>query len=312
MSTTRVDRLITHIRNITKNSSTNSAEDISDEEIIRFLNQAQNRIQSKIVEKDPMSFVKETTISSVNSQEEYNLPEDLMMDSRIVSVEYSTDGGNDTYYKLRPGLLKHRQTDLKGMPKFYIRRNKLDTNTASMILSPTPSSSSELLRVVYTKRIQDLDIRRGVVSDVTDSGTQITSLTLDVSGTPPIDDADLDNHDFICVVDKLGNIKMKNIQIDSVNTSTGVVTLSQSHTYESGESITVGDFIVGGKDTTTHSRLPKFIEEYLIEYASLKIMHRDSNSDLAEQFPLLSAMERDIVDKFAEPIDDVIFVEDLI
>ena len=312
MSTTRVDRLITHIRNITKNSSTNSVEDITDEEIIRFINQAQRRIQSKIVEKDPMSFVKETLINSVAGQEEYNLPEDLMMDSRIISAEYSTDNGDDTYYKLRPGLLKHQQSDVDGLPKWYIRRNKLDTDTASILLSPVPSSSSEKIRLVYTKNTEDLDIRRGVVSAVTDSGTAITALTLDVSGTPPIDDEDLGDHDYFCVVDKLGNMKMRNLQFDSINTSTGVVTLTDSsHTYSTGESIAVGDYIVGGRETTTHSRLPLFIEEYIIEYAALKIMHRDSNTDLAEQFPLLSAMEQDIVSKFAEPTDDIMFLEDL-
>lgn len=302
----RVDRLIDHIRSITENDTVNSTTDIEDGEILEFINEAQHRIQSKILAQHPRVFIKETTISGVQDQEEYDLPSDVYLASKVVAVEYTEDTGSDkTYSKLRPGYERDRRSDLSGFPCKYIRRDKLDSDVGSILLSPRPSSSSGTIRVTYVQRMDELDKRRGIISAVTDSGTQITALTLDVSGNPPIDSTDLDNHDFICVVSKTGAMKMRNIQFDSIDTSTGVVTLTSNHTYSSGESIAVGDYIVGGKDTSTHSRLPRNVERYLIQFAAWKIFKRDSSTDSAEQLQELLAIESEILESFGEIQEDL-------
>ena len=70
----RVDRLITHIRAITENDLANSNTDITDEEIIEYINEAQHRIQSKILAVHPRVFIKEITTQIQTNQEEYDLP----------------------------------------------------------------------------------------------------------------------------------------------------------------------------------------------------------------------------------------------
>ena len=304
----RVDRLITHIRKASENETTNSTTDIDDNEIIQYLNEAQHRIQSKIIAQHPRVFIAETTISAVADQEEYDLPSDVFMASKIISVEYTDDTATDkAYSKLIPGYERDRQSHISGFPCKYIRRDKLDSDVGTILLSPRPSNASGTIRVTYLQRIDELDKRRGIVSAVTDSGTAVTALTLDVSGTPPIDSDDLEDHDYFCVVSKTGSIKMRNVQFDSVDTSTGVVTLTgSSHTYDTGETIAVGDYVVGGKDSTSHSRLPRNVERYLIEYAIWKIFKRDSSTDSTEQLQELLAIESDIVESFQEIQEDLV------
>lgn len=307
----RVDRLITHIRNITENQTLNSSTDISDEEIIEYLNEAQHRLQSKIVAVHPNIFIKETTISTVADQEEYNLPSDVFLAGKIVAVDYKTSSSENNYFPLKSGFNNYRQSHVSGIPNYYIRRDKLNTNTSSILLSPRPASSSETIRVTYVQRLDELDKRRGIVSAVTlDSGTStITSLTLDVSGDPPIDNDNLGTHDYFTVVDSLGNIKMRNVQFDSINTTTGVVTVNSSFTYESGESISVGDYIVGGQDTTSHSRLPRNLERYLINYAKLKIFLQDSSTDSQSASQELALMEQDIIESYSEMQEEAVEVQ---
>ena len=52
-------------------------------------------------------------------------------------------------------------------------------------------------------------------------------------------------------------------------------------------------YLVGGKDTTTHSDLPRNCERYLIAYCAWKIFKRDSSMDSGDQQAELSAMEQD-------------------
>lgn len=302
----RIDRLISHIRKVSENDTENSTTDITDNEIIEFINEGQHRIQARIIAQFPRVFVKESEIDSVADQEEYSLPSDVFLASRVISVEYTTDTGSDpTFYKLKPGYERNRMSDLSGVPEYYIRRDKLDDNTASILLSPKPDNSSGTIRVTYIQAIDEMDKRRGIISAVTTSATQLTALTLDVSGDPPIDSDALEDFDHICIVDKLGNIKMRNVQFDSVNTSTGVVTLTSSHTFTSGETASVSNYVVGGKDRTTHSRFPRNIERYLIQFAVWKIFKRDSSTDATDQLSEVMAIESDIIESFQDIQEDI-------
>lgn len=303
----RVDRLITHIRSITENETANATTDIADNEIIEYLNEAQHRIQSRIVAQHPRVFVEETTITAVQDQEEYNLFESTFLDNKILSVEYTPDSGasNPVYYTLKPTYQRHRHTHISGIPTHYIRRDKLTNATGSFLAVPAPSSATGQFRVTYVRRIDELDKRRGIVSAVTLGSNSITTLTLDTSGDPPIDSTDLADHDFICVVNDEGVLQMRNIKFDSVDTSTGAVTVNSSFTFDTGETIAVGDYIVGGKDTSSHSSLPRNIERYLVNFAAWKIFKRDSSTDSAEQFQELAEMEREIIESFQEIEEDI-------
>ena len=305
----RIDRLITHIRRVTENETANSVTDITDNEIIEYINEGQSRLQSRIVAQHPNVFIEETTISSVADQEEYTLPTYAMLGSKILRIEYTDDTGNNpTYRRLSRGSYSDRASDIAGLPCKYIFQDKLTTNTSSILLSPKPSNSNGTIRIQYVRKLDNLDKRRGIISAVTSDSTQLTALTLDTSGNPPIDSEDLEDHDFFCIVDKLGTVKMRNVQFDSIDTGTGVVTLSQSHTFESGETASVDDYVVGGKNSSTHSQLPPSLERYVIQFSAWKIFKRDSSTDSQEALQELLAMESEILESYQEINEDVIHV----
>jgi hypothetical protein len=309
----RVDRLITHIRAISENETANSTTDITDNEIIEYMNEAQHRLQSRILAQHPRIFIKETTITAVQDQEEYNLPADAFLANKILTIEYTDNAGSSrpTYHKLIPGYERNRASHISGIPKYYIRRDKLNSDTGSFIASPAPSSSNAQFRVTYVQRLDNLDKRRGIISAVTTTSTQLTALTLDTSGTPPIDSTDLADHEFFTIVGKDGTIKMRNVEFDgdggdSINTSTGVVTLEGSaHTFESGETAAVGDYIVGGSDTTSHVRLPRNLERYIIKFAQFQVLKRDSSVDSQEAFQELAMIEQEILEAYQEIEEDI-------
>lgn len=299
----RADYLITEIRSVTENDLANSAVDISDDEILRFLNDAQIRIQAKIVAQKPNVFLKETLISAVSGQEEYSLPKDCLNNGRILSVEFASDTSQNNYYYLRATTKRPSGVSINGLPSHFIRRDLASDEGGSFLVYPKPISGT--FRVTYIRRIDSLDIRRAVVGSATLTSPSITDLTLDIAGDPTIDAAAVTKHDFLCVVDKLGTVKMRNIQYDSINTSTGVVTVTSGFTYEDGETITAGDFIVLGKNKTTHSQLDSLIERYLINYATYKIMKKDSANDLKEYKADLLLSEEEILEAYTDIDEEV-------
>lgn len=308
----RVDRLVTHIRSITENDTLNSNTDIEDEEIIQFLNEGIQHLQAKIIKQYPRVFLAETTISTVADQEEYNLPVNAFLFNRLVHVDYSTDG--TTYYPLKPAYYKDRDRNsgISSLPYKYIRRDILSTASASLLLVPKPVTTGQTIRINYIRKLDGLDKRRGIVSAVTLATSTITALTLDTSGNPPVDSDAFDDNDYFCVVDAIGAVKMRNVRYDSISSSTGVVTVNSTFSFDSGETITIGDYIVCGKDTSTHCQLPDSVERFLIKFAAWEILKNDSSIDSSEAIAELAELRDEIIDSYSEmdesitdvPVDD--------
>lgn len=290
-----VDKLITQIRRQTENE--NEAAIVNDE-ILQYLNDAQERLHARILEQHPVVFTAETEIDVSRGVSSYPIPDDAFLNNKIISVEYSDTGLADDYYNLDPITLKER-TNYEGFPINYIRRN------GYILLDPIPQESGRI-RVNYVKRVSHLDTRRGVVDvAVLDTSTSsVSSLILDTSNSIAIDGDALGEAEYICIVDKNGNFKMKNIPVDSVDTGTGVVNISSGFTFNSGESISNGDYVVAGLDASTHSELPRNAERYLIAYASWKVLKRDSSADFNEQQTELLAMEDDLIKSYADVTED--------
>ena len=292
-----VDYLISDVRVQTENEDFSDSIGIGDDEVLRYINEAQQRIQARIYATYKNVFTEEKVESIVADQEEYSLPADAFTGNAVSQVEFKSDSDEKNYYPLELRSIKNRSV-VSGHPDIYFRKNK------KILISPVPETSNGSLRISYAKAVNKLDKRRGSVASVTDSGTQITAITLEVS-TDSVDTDAVAKDNFLCVVDRAGNIKMKNIEYDSISGTTGVVTLTSNHTYESGESIAVGDYIVVGKYTSTHSELPDHVERYLMAYAAWKLLKRDSSADYSEQESELGQMESEIVDTFAGIDDDV-------
>ena len=304
-----VSYLIDDVRQSTENTDFSDTIGIKDAEFLRFLNDAQKRIHNLIVQKHPSVFLTEYTTSIVGDQESYTLPNKIFMGNKVTQVEFNPNStGNNYFYPLKPASLFERDSGSSGSPIKYIRK------AGEILLIPIPKSSTGQLRVTYVHKLPKMDLRRGSVASVTlDSGTsKITALSLNVS-TDSVDSTELNKFTRVSIVDEEGNVKMRNIKVTNVDGGTGVVTVDSSFTYESGETIAVGNYIVAGEYSSTHTQLDDMVERYLISYATLKILQRDSNvTDLSTQQNILLAMEDEIVQAYSEISDDIVEIPQII
>lgn len=296
----RIDLLVTQSRKDSENQDFTDTTGIDDESFLYWVNSAQERMQSLITAKNPSVFEAEKIVSVVANQEAYALPSDIFLGTRVENIEFSETGLLANYRQLKQGRLLERISGIPGVPYFYIRRS------STILLQPIPQSSSGLLRITYQKKLPKLDKRRGQVGTVVLTSDAITSLILDT--TQLIDRDALLEEDFITVVDRYGNIKMQDIPIDDINEASGTVTITSGFTFQSGETIAAGDYVLRGAFSTTHSQLPEVCERYLVAYMSWKAFKKDSNDDSQEGAQEMAVLEADIMESFSEPDTDVDYI----
>lgn len=298
----RIDLLIDEAREGTENSESTSETGVQDSEFLRAFNDGQDKIHSKILAAFARLSQKEKEIDAVSGQEVYDLPADVLGTTMIEVVEYSRTGQAKDYYQLDSGILEERVTGNPGTPAFYVRRSN------QILIQPAPAGTGKF-RVTYQKVIPRLDKRRGRVLSVTlDTATrQVTALTLDPTSFTTDDVQRLNQLEFITIIGKTGTIKMKGIPITEVNSSTGVVTI-EAFTYEVGETIAVGDYVVAGAYSTTHSELPDNCERFLLSFCKWRILKRDSSQDQLEENKELMGMLDDILETFAKGDSSVKYV----
>lgn len=297
----RIDLLISEARQETNNVIFTDDTGIQDSEFLRWSNSAQMRLLSLIQQAHPDLFQRETIVQAIQGQEEYDIPANTFLGTRVQNIEYSRTKLTEDYYLLKKGFLKERVNGPTGTPSFYIRFSN------QFFCQPSPATSGSF-RVISQLALPRLDIRRAVVaSSVLDGSTNsITSLILNTS----LDIADqmMIAESYICIVDKDGAILMEGIPISDVNITTGVVTIDPGFSYISGESIPAGSFVVLGQYSSTHSQLPIVAERYLVEMMIWKCAKRDANAASQEQSSEIAQIENEIVASYAEPDEDISFV----
>jgi hypothetical protein len=284
----RVDYLITDIRRISRNQlNPDGTASIPDEEILQYLNDAQDRLQGLISATKGIDkiFSSQALLSLVGQQEAYTIPDRLYINKSVDLVEYSSTGSAFDYVPLTKLNLFNRNTNQDTYPMGYFKRG------GQIYLVPTPSTATGTLRVTYERTVDDLDKRRGGVQSVSGlTSTGFTNLTVD-STADETSSPNLASIDYICIVDKDGNRKAYNIPVGSYITGTNVLTPAAGYTFQTGETIAAGDFIVFGKYHTTHSQLPEEAESYLIHYAVESMLHKDSSDDVVTQGAKLRDLE---------------------
>jgi hypothetical protein len=303
MATSRADILVRAIRDRTGNQSYSATNGVPQREIVSYLNEAQDRIFNKISMERSSLFTKESFISTVANQASYTLPTDILLKHNIIKVDYSHNGSAQNYAPL--DLRSPRQEiSVAGYPDSYFLRD------GTLILSPIPSSSiTNGIRLNYQYTIPTIDIRRGQVASYASGGTNVTSITLTSNSLLIAEsESDLENGyvEYISIVNKDGVQTAVNIPIVSYNSTTNVATCN--HTLGSGESIAVGSYVVFGKNATTHSSLLPICERYLLEYGVLRTQMRDSNANLMDTSPLLTAIEQEIIDSIAGLEEDIVAI----
>jgi hypothetical protein len=296
----RLDLLITQSRKNTGNENFTETTGISDEQHIEAANHGQEYIQSIVSTIFTDLFQVEKIIDTTPNESDYDIPADALLGTRIDLVEYSPTGNESDYYNVNKGNKREKLSGISSTPSFYIRRNK------TISLQPQPSQSSGKLRITYQQALPKLDIRRGTVLSSTTSGSSLTSLVLDF--TQQIDDTELLEENYITVVNKLGEIQMAGIPISAIDTTTGVVTIDAGFTFEDGETISVGDYVLRGKRSTTHSELADTFERFLLAYTNWKVFKIDSSQDSVEAQEELRIIGEDIKAACNEPDGDVSFV----
>ena len=300
-----VYRLVESVRQQTENEEFNNEFiGISDDEIIRYLNDAQYNIQALITNKHPRAFINEVVINTVSGQEEYALPTDCFLGNKVHNVEFSATGRPEDYYSLEQETIKSRISGVDGSPTKYIRMS------GKILLVPQPSSGGKL-RINYVQRLRELDKRQAKVSD---TSANTTSLRLNFDGAALTTDTDsLEKHEYLCIVDKLGKSLASNLSI--IRSDTGRVDSDFIRVELPEETFTMPSntdvYVVGGLDTTTHSSLDISVERYLISYAAFKVLKRDSSVDSVEAAQELSAMAQEIVSSYSLITDDIQYIPQL-
>ena len=298
-----VENLITTIRQITEATDiTDTNTGIDDEQFIQFLNDAQDSMEASISDVYPDIFMVEKVIPTIINSVEYAIPDDAYLTLRVEKVEYSQNLDPENFFQLRQRRLSERITGVTGDPSFYMRRG------STILVNPIPTEPNGRLRVTYQKKVPRLDKTRGTVKAVTLNNTArtITSLTLDP--TVLLDKDTLIAECFMTVVNKLGEVQMRRIEIDDIDENTGSVTVGSSFVFNEGETISVGDKVCAGLECTNRSQMPDSVERYLVSYSKFEIFKKDSSVDSAEAASTLSAIKSEIVSAYSMPDTDIDYV----
>jgi len=293
----RVDLLISASRRATENEEFTATAGIQDSEFLEYLNNGQEEIHSILQSTFPSILTAYKEEQAVSQQEAYSMPRDLYLGTRIDMIEYSISGRTQDYYLLKKGQLKERLNTQAGNPAFYIRRGD------QILIQPKPQQSG-VIRWSYQRAIPKLDVRRGTVLSVTLDTVNRTITALSFDPSVDLDAAALMEEGFITIVDVSGTVKMRDIPVASVSQTTGVVTLEPGFVYKDGETISVGNYGLKGKFSSTNSELPDVCEKYLLEYCNARILIRDSQTDSQEVGQILLKVQETLRLAFAEPDND--------
>lgn len=301
----RNDILISLARSMSENAPVSSQNDISDEEFLQYMNDAQDRCQALISNSRNTSkiFVKERIIDAVANQEEYAITDRVFFNKTIEQIEYSHDGTLSNYRLLEKLSFMNRDTNADSYPRGYYRR------FGKFYPVPIVSVAGGKFRVMFERSLDDLEKRRATVASVAGlTSTTFTSITLtdpDESSSP----INFTNVDYVCVCNKDGTVKAYNIPVGTYTAATNVLTPTAGFTFiYTGETIAAGDFVTFHKYTTTHSTLPDECERYLLHYTAESILHRDSSMDIITKSEILKRMEKDIVDIMKNQTGEVQYV----
>ncbi len=234
---------------------------VQDNYIVDLFNDAKDHFAAKATEVNDTIFQRNATLTLGDADNTYNLVSSLSHDIRVVDVKYRY---NDTscWIDVPKGSI-----DLASDPQSVLAPISWYLQNGAIFLEG--SATQGQIKLVWEERPDYLAIPIGTVSAFTSSTTELTATT--ISYYTGFGDDDLNNAGdlFFCVVNKYGQIVMRNVEFSSV--TSGVVSFGTSFAFQSGETIAVGNRILVGRDVTTHSPLAQEAERYFIYYATEQI-----------------------------------------
>jgi len=265
-------------------------------ELVRYLNDAQTTIYNKLLNCHSSLYTRAETLGVTAGIAEYSIPTAVHSTANIVKIDYSFDSNPINYVTL--DLRSPRQeVSVVAFPTAYFLRN------GKIVLTPIPSqTSAAALRINYQYILPDLDIRRGLVT-----AHDANSITLALNTTllqESQDDLTNGFVDYVCVVDKLGNVLARGLPVSGYTSSTQVIssTLTAS---DIAAIIDGSSYVVFGEYSSTHSQLLPICERYLTHGTALLAQMRDSNSEAVATSPLLQSIEAEILASVQELEEDL-------
>jgi hypothetical protein len=305
MSLERLELLIRSVREQTGNQNYSATAGIPQRNMVRHFNDGQEYIYNQILQERSTLFKKPGFIDVVQGQASYALPTDVYLQHNIQKVDYTPTGDIKNYYPLNMRTPRE-EISIPGYPEAYFLRD------GNIILSPIPDRSiTNGLRLNYQYVIPYLDIRRAQVmdSDYDPVDGTVTSIDLLVNSYITAETTEELNGswvDYVCIVDKNGNILMKDLPVESYDDGvTKTLNIDSSFVAATGETLPANAFVVFGKNTTTHSLLPIAAKKCLLTFVELRTQMADSNSDAVETSPIMQALVRDLLDSIAELEEDI-------
>ena len=253
---------------------------------------AQDQLYMHIVSTKNKFFKRSLEVPVVPMQENYAWPDDIYVRA-LETMQWMDTRYRATPVTIRMGYTKEMLSVRVGFPFQYIPSNEYFT------LNPPVNYGTLILH--YEKKLPMLQKKAGKITTATMVGTNLTALVVD-STEAIYDQSEINSDYFLCVVDKFGNVKAKNIQYDSV--AAGVFTLSPA-AIATGESVSVGDYILVGKNTCNIAELPDICEGYLRKYVIYRTRYGDFSAWTKEAKDDLGTYAGLIDDSFARMSEDI-------
>lgn len=268
----RSDILLTQIR---EESDTTDDNSLSDQILLRYINDAQKTIQNIIFQNDKLNnvFTQWKEITTNSSTLEYSLPNDVFAENSIIGV-YAINSSDEVLYRYEKGGFGE-----KGSSRQYSLKNR------KIVLSTYPTNN---LLVVYNYRYSSLSKR---VASVDSVASQVITVTEILANFDSLDE-------YVTIVDKYGTQIVTGLYIDSYS--------NPSLTVEGDlTDVTSSHYVVLGRDASSHSDLPEECEPYLKEFVKRKIYAHINSTKLKDTAVFTQQEKEDIADLFADKNSDI-------
>lgn len=274
-----------------------SARGIRDSDILRYLNYAQFSLERQITSLYPQMFYDSEVFPVIGGTTRYTLSGNLYLNLSVRKVEYSFDAQEKNFVEIfQQADLDVNNYPTSGDPYSWIFKNE------GVELVPPPRNTRGSIRVTYQRTLDRMDFRRGSLSAVTNTSTNITAFTIDTASVTSVAShqnlAALQSAQFLCISSNIGIVKAYNIPISNYNSGTGVCTISSTPFITAPA---INDFVTVGQYTTTHSKLPVTTEEYLVDFAARRLKIRQTTPEDTNKLDgLCSLMAKEIVNAYKQ------------
>lgn len=291
----RLEQLIDICRKETGNTRYDSSYEgsgISQAVFVQHFRDAQDSLYMHIVAKKTKFFRKTLTVPVVPMQELYPWPSDIYVQA-LETLQWCDVRYGASPITLLKSYTKEKLAIRTGYAYSYIPSN------SGIEMNPPPNYGN--LFMTYERKLPALQKKAGRITAGAIAGGQLTSLEVD-STEKMYDEEEINSDYFLCVVDKLGNVKAKDIPYDKC--TNGVFTLNP-FTIPDGQTIAVGDFIIVGQNTCNVAELPDICEGYLRKYVIYRVRYGDYSAWTAEAKADLGAYLSEMDDSFGRLSEDI-------